>query len=263
MLVLRLLCGLGMIVLLARPAIGGPVTIDLLASSYATELSTSARFHPLSGIPPYAEQRSQVSPTPISDAIVPVSTPEHPLRIEGQTWAAATADLFTVVAEGNTMGCPMFACQEFSGAMATTTHVFTTATNASTTIGIDILGGGSFFFSGGFIKLTDLTTAIEVWNYGWSWPSGGMPFTGNVPWDRVNGTATIDVSTAFLASHLYALTLNTWISSNNDPEYIKIEVSGLEPRRVPEPATLSLLGLSAAAIFGWRHRRNRLNTTTA
>ena len=203
-----------------------PILVDVLSMTYTTSLATNAD----------AQFRTQTSDAPIRDSLL----------VDGVVWAAGMADFLSVSVEGHAESPTVR--DSHSTATAETDLVFSILTDVSTTLALDFIGDFEFRFSDALVRLFDITADEELWSYGWTC----CFFRGNVPWDpgAGSGTAgvTVGIPTNFLASHVYALRLYSLIGSNNDQELLRIDVSGLKPRPVPEPSTFVLLATGILAL---------------
>jgi hypothetical protein len=149
------------------------------------------------------------------------------------------------------MGCPTLSCLAFSTALAETEILFSPIANTSGALNLSFLGAGSFFFSSGFVSLTDAVTGEDLWRFAWEYP-----LRGSVPWNLALGTAALSPYTSLFASRSYRLKINTRISSNNDPEHVTIGLTGLKAVAVPEPSSLLSLFVGSAFV-AWRTARRR------
>jgi hypothetical protein len=183
----------------------------------------------------YNASRTNVSGSRIIDSLF------HP--VTGQLEAQADADLFRVTAYTAADGHDLF--RAGSLAISESQIRFSLSESITLPLTIDFSGWGQWYFSGGYVRLVDLTSDLESWNYWW------QGFSGNVPWiiggEDPTASASVTVPTVFQAGSIYALTLRTWTGSNPpDTERIRIQV-------VPEPS--SLLVLSFGVLF-WGIRLN-------
>ena len=116
-------------------------------------------------------------------------------------------------------------------------------------IGLNFSRGGRYFYTAGWVTLTDLTLNSTSWSYGWS------QWTNNVPWQvEWPLNAEFGAGEPLVASHDYELQMALSSNAGSDSQFAHIGVI------VPEPAAsrlllLALLGMPAASRISRRWRR--------
>lgn len=223
-----------------------PLRINVLETQYTNSVSISGPTIEGDRWVMTNYSRTTVSPVPISDALY------HP--ISGLPQAEAYAGPFEISAfTAPNIDHPDYVYYNAYASGASKIW-FSPLASETTTINMQFLGWeDQSYYSGGSVRLFDVTSGSELWNYEWNGTLGGT-----VPWVLPGGaplmTATVTVDTAFDAANVYELTLYTWTDSQ-EPERASmvIQLSGLEP--LPEPSTFALFGLGSLALTMGRRRR--------
>ena len=123
-------------------------------------------------------------------------------------------------------------------------------------IGFDFKGIYEWFWSEGSVGLFDATLGQELWQRGWSGPSGVTDFGWVFTPGTLNATASLIFDTALLSTHTYELSMSTSTNSNpGDQQLVTINLSGLTPHAAPEPSALLLLGSAFAMLIAWRWKQ--------
>jgi hypothetical protein len=149
----------------------------------------------------------------------------------------------------------------FANAEAVSQICFSPLADQTETLNIQISidGSPSFVWTGGQIRLLDLTANSELWNYSWNAGGSGsvpveVPLGDNIPWDSLDSSyANFSLDTDFLASDQYELTMIVCSNAGDDSEFAQVQLTGLQV--VPEPSTVLLLALCGPTLAILRRRR--------
>ncbi|HYG33873.1 MAG TPA: hypothetical protein VEC99_03765 [Clostridia bacterium] len=202
----------------------GSCVINVLRAEYSTDLSTTS-FAPGTN----DTSRSLSSREPISDSLI------HPVL--GVVEAEATAGFLEVSAFTAAEGFDPFRAS--AEAVADVQIYFTPVHSQTKTLEIQLFGWLHWWYSGGFITLSEVSSGQELWGYEWHGAS-----SGNVPWVfdfdvDTSATATLTPSTQLEAGKIYCLKLHCWTISNPpDSERVAVRVLGLARVKAPTPLAL-------------------------
>lgn len=244
-LLIRLIaCVLATIAIYPNAALALPLDIEVLERSYTTLVSTTYQRFIGDSVITDSISRQISSSTPHDDSIAR----------EGRVEAIARASQFDISAFTATLGFGGGTFGVASTATATSQMLFVPVGNGVGEVVLDFRGYFEYFFSAGSVRLFDVTSNQQLWNYGW------QGFQGNVPWADDPGPArvmaTLIVPTLLLSTHMYEFSMFTTTTSNPpDSEMITISLSGLKPRVVPEPSSLLLFSYALVGLGGVAWRR--------
>ena len=132
-------------------------------------------------------------------------------------------------------------------AAASATSVLRFAPLSDGTTAFAFVGYSQAWWSSGFVRLEDATSGALLWDYGWECCALGSLIWGD-PSNDYCATAALTLDQDVIASHAYALTLHTAVSSAADREGMAIYVSGLDA--VPEPPWLPLAAVAVLGLAG-------------
>jgi hypothetical protein len=166
-------------------------------------------------------------------------------------WAQAAASQFDVSVFTTTpTGVTPTNAYEFSTAGARSVVDFAPTSTGMASLQLNFTGGLEWFFSEGAVSLTDQTTGIQQWAFGWDGCcNGSVPFETS----GVNrGLALIGLNQLFNVNDVYELSIYTRTFANFDSERMNVNVSGLQA--IPEPGALVLCGMALIGIAVMRRR---------
>lgn len=220
------------------------IPVNIIDSEYTTSLYKKANANDQDDDNYSIESMTRVSSSPLHDE----------MYFNDSLVAAAQADSFSISAYTRIGGHP----DNVSIASSKTELAFSPIASSVTMFQIDFYGYAEWYYSNGFVSLSDVSTGQELWNYYWT----DSYVSGNVPWvDDFSGPyrawANIDVETILNQGANYLLTIYTQTCSNPaDSELIRIDVSGVESIDVPESSLLivSLIHLLIFLLFQGRRR---------
>jgi hypothetical protein len=241
-----------------------PITVELLDAHYTTTVKTT--FVGTLSNPDYS--RITGSATPISDALHwTVFDSSDIFTVYQSAGAAAAANTFGVDASSNTGDLFLEQRLRYALASATTTLTFTPLADGLAPLVIDLITGStSSFWSEGSITLDNLTTGEQLWTYGWdSNGSGGIWRPHTFGYDLLSSPLYADgplsAETALRSSEQYRLSMYTQTQAAGDRQLISLQVSGFHT--VPEPASITLLGIGCAVVVAAQRRRRRVVAPSA
>ena len=113
---------------------------------------------------------------------------------------------------------------------------FSPLTGGTATIGLDFSGAYTWYYSSGFVSLSDVTAGQTLWNYGWN----GLNLLDGSNWMlNPDGTAsaTYSFQTDFNPADTFKLTMYTQTFADYDEEQTAIQLSGLV-EAIPEPSAI-------------------------
>jgi hypothetical protein len=215
----------------------GALPIDILGAEYTTYVGIRDAHLIM-------DSRETVSVIPISDYMSRETS-----WLGGAMSAASSASLgnLFIAAEANT---PDY---HSAAASAQTMLQFAPVVSASQVIEIEIVGSGDHWeWAWGHFRLLDLTTSEELWNIAFDyedniWGTWGAPSPATVRWD---------IEQYFDSTHTYDFTMAVGINTGGDPSnpMLNVNLSGLQPISIPEPATTIVLGFGLMGLAGLRRK---------
>lgn len=207
-----------------------PLSVRVISAQYTTEVT--ARTAPL------VTSRTTTSTSPVDDTLI----------LDGWDEIRGIAGPFSVYARtvfSFAQPDPILATH--AGASATSVLGFTPLSDATAALEFAFEGYSQARWSGGFVRLEDVTTAELLWDYGWTCCTLSGPIWGDRS-DDYYATAALTVDQLLNSSHAYVLTMHTVVTSDADREGMAIHVSGLDA--VPEPSWLPLVATGVLVVAG-------------
>jgi hypothetical protein len=200
------------------------------------------------------DSRSLVANAPISDYMRGENyslLPDDPYYDMYRVSSGAASDRFNVSAgtyEGPKWG------HAWAHAISDITFSPQSDEVANLTLGATV-SGNWYYYTAGFVSLVDLTSAQPLWYYAWNSPGSGTgrpepswnyDIRGTIPLASNNNPAFVTQETSLTEGHQYELVMYSACDANGDWEGLSMNVLGLEV--IPEPSSLTLLGLGSLAL---------------